>query len=298
MLRETALLEQISDAIASAAGELHADKRVEVTRVAVSDPRGVVWWWGGTPRRPRLVGNCAVWGRGSQPRRVPPSLLAASHVWRHTQPPCCPFSRPQENTATAWAEATKPPPSLGKFVEEFPSEEDGGPGRDASGGRKLFTLTFGDASDFVGGLGKLVGEPMANRPRLLGMREDHCSAADSTEDFEVSNYGTRTTSQIEWWFVVEPTAERLAALKREEWPVDTKLRSDPEMVDRCRQPRPLSSYAVERAAVNGRLRALHSELFEEEFIGARLCTPLPLPCRASSSNRRHAHSRGRSATHA
>ena len=35
--------------------------------------------------------------------------------------------------------------------------------------------------------------------------QEHGAAADSNVEFEVGNYGTRTTSQLEWWFVVEPT---------------------------------------------------------------------------------------------
>ena len=45
------------------------------------------------------------------------------------------------------------------------------------------------------------------------------------------------------------------------------------MRHRCRQPRPLTTFASERAEVNARLRELHTDLHDEEFIGARLCTP-------------------------
>ena len=65
--------------------------------------------------------------------------------------------------------------------------------------------------------------------------QEHGAAADSNVEFEVGNYGTRTTSQLEWWFVVEPTAARLRELGRSEWPADVKLRT-PENMHRCRKP--------------------------------------------------------------
>ena len=107
---------------------------------------------------------------------------------------------------------------------------------------------------------------------MLGMRQEHGAAADSHVAFEVGNYGTRTTTHLEWWFVVEPTAERLAALGRSAWPADVKLRDsdDPQMRRRCRAPQPLDAFDAPRAARNARLREMHTELRDEEFIGARL----------------------------
>ena len=58
---------------------------------------------------------------------------------------------------------------------------------------QLFTLTFGGPSDFVGGLQRLVGEPMGHR--MLGMREEHCNGPDSKTDFEASD---RSTSIAPW----------------------------------------------------------------------------------------------------
>ena len=162
-------------------------------------------------------------------------------------------------------------------------KEDGGKGRliwlevDALGvsplkavSPKLFTLTFGEPKDFVGGLVKLVGEPIGHR--MLGMKQEHGAAADSQVEFEVGNYGTRTTPQLEWWFVVDPSAARLEALGLSAWPTDVKLRKDPAMRHRCRAPLPLGSFDAQRAELNARLRELHTELTDEEFIGARLYT--------------------------
>ena len=85
----------------------------------------------------------------------------------------------------------------------------------------------------------------------------------------MSNYGTVTTPQLEWWFVVEPTSERLCALGRSDWPADTKLREDPEMRHRCRQPKPLTSYASQCAEINGRLREVRpfeGDDFEDAYL--------------------------------
>lgn len=50
------------------------------------------------------------------------------------------------------------------------------------------------------------------------MALEHTAEADSQTFFEASNYGTRTTSEIEWWFVVDPD-HGLERLGRQRWAV-------------------------------------------------------------------------------
>ena len=79
------------------------------------------------------------------------------------------------------SEAADHSQDMGKFVE-------------AQSGAS-FTLTYGGLEDFFGGLSSLVGK--ANQYPLHGLHFDHCMCADSKVEFEVSNYGTVTTSELE-----------------------------------------------------------------------------------------------------
>ena len=48
----------------------------------------------------------------------------------------------------------------------------------------------------------------------------------SVAQFDASNYGTNTTSEVEYWFVVNPV-EGLSKTARDVWPTEEKLRADP-----------------------------------------------------------------------
>ena len=81
-----------------------------------------------------------------------------------------------------------------------------------------------------------------------------CCCQDSKTELRAANYGTTTTSQIEWWFVDDP--ERgLKELGLDSWPVDEHLRSSPDELlrGRMRSPRPLSDFDEGHAAVNEQL---------------------------------------------
>ena len=254
MLRETAVLEQISAAISQGAHALHADG--ERRKGSNMGQLGTCSWLKLTPPPPSL-------GKFVEEREAgPPGVGEIGRVERGE------YSGQHvvviKEDGTRWqCELIKEDGSKGELVWlEMEVLVAVSP--------KLFTLTFGEPKDFVGGLVKLVGEPIGHR--MLGMKQEHGAAADSHVEFEVGNYGTRTTSQLEWWFVVEPTAARLDALGRSAWPSDVKLREDPTMRHRCRAPLPLGSFGAQRAALNERLRELHTEVTDEEFIGARLYT--------------------------
>ena len=191
MLRETAVLEQISAAISRGAHALHAD---------------------GERRKGSGLGQL---GSSSRVQQAPPPPSLGKFVEeREAGPPGVgevgrvergEYSGRQvivikEDGTRCQCELIKEDGSKGALVWlEMDALKAVSP--------KLFTLTFGEPKDFVGGLVKLVGEPMGHR--MLGMRQEHGAAADSHVEFEVGNYGTRTTTHLEWWFVVEPTAERV-----------------------------------------------------------------------------------------
>jgi len=97
------------------------------------------------------------------------------------------------------------------------------------------------------------------------MRREHCGSADSDSKFQNRNYGIGTTSRIEWWFVVDPSATQLAALELERWPSE-----DPALCSHPRSPRPLDSFQAEVKAINERLRAERcANVLREELIAAR-----------------------------
>eukprot|EP00966_Prymnesium_polylepis_P240756 5567575-Prymnesium_polylepis.1 len=60
-----------------------------------------------------------------------------------------------------------------------------------------FELSFGNLDVFFGGLPKMLGHP---KPTIdKGLEDDHCRSSDSGDKFIVDNYGTETTSAIEYW---------------------------------------------------------------------------------------------------
>ena len=258
MLRETAVLEQISAAISQGALALHGDG--ERRRRSSKVQMGSVSWVQLAPPPPSL-------GKFVEEREAgPPEVGEIGRIERGE------YSGQHviviKDDGTRWqCELIKDDGSKGAMIW-LEVDEKGSPLQAVS--PKLFTLTFGEPKDFVGGLVTLVGEPIGHR--MLGMKQEHGAAADSHVEFEVGNYGTRTTSQLEWWFVVEPTAARLDALGLSAWPTDVKLRENPAMRHRCRAPLPLGSFGAQRAELNEKLRELHTELLDEEFIGARLYT--------------------------
>ena len=153
------------------------------------------------------------------------------------------------------------PQLVGKFFDETPSDHTA----------TSFRLVFGDRKDFVAGLAGLVGKP---DPVSLsaGMKHDHVGQKDSKHEFTTGNYGVTTTSEIEYWFVVDPSAAKLAELNRQEWPIETKLVGDEATKKLCRKPRPMSGFDQARKKLMVHLKPLCVKLTDEMFIGARLYT--------------------------
>ena len=167
---------------------------------------------------------------------------------------------------------------LGKFFDEQPAEQGGAQG-DGSGGAaassrqqaasKGITLQFGDLKDFIMGVEQLVGPP---DPVSLaaGMRKDHCNATDARIEFTTSNYGVTSTSEVEYWFVTDPTPERLARLGRSAWPREALLVGEREHL--CRKPRPLSDFLDTQRQINLRLEPLQLRLTDDMLVSCRLYT--------------------------
>ena len=103
------------------------------------------------------------------------------------------------------------------------------------------------------------------------MLHEHCNAHDSATRFTTPNYGISTTSEIEWWFVVNPIAGR-RRLGFEHYPAETTGLAQSCARGRT-QLKPPSLFADEIGRVSSELRkGGHSPLQEEEFISARLYT--------------------------
>ena len=138
-----------------------------------------------------------------------------------------------------------------------------------------FTMAFASVSQFFEGLEEMVGVPDVKVNDA--MEHEHCSSQDSNEHFTSGNYGVRTTSAIEWFYVslnessppsdpVKLASGSTVSLGLQGvWPVE-----DPAM---CQHPRkPFSQEAADQIfeKINARLQGM--ELLREEFIGARLYT--------------------------
>lgn len=176
-------------------------------------------------------------------------------------------------------------------------------------------LNYGELDTFYGGLDNFLGPPNPNLSKTV--EGEHTAAEDSTNRFVVPNYHTHTTSQIEYWFVVEPTDERLATLGIESWPCEKRMpkptkkagvlapssaasadggaaaatnggaavgaadgaEGDPVADPRYRQPRQLSEFEDDQNDINQQLRDLNmAPLQEVEMVCARLYTG-PMYCK-------------------
>jgi len=110
------------------------------------------------------------------------------------------------------------------------------------------------------GLAGFLGECNTNFEAT--MHYEHCCCCDSHLNFYASNYGTTTTSETEWAFVVSPES-------RADFPKETMLKEGQQ----GRQKRTLSSYDSELERCNTRLRDRNCEaLMRAELIGVRLYT--------------------------
>ena len=150
-------------------------------------------------------------------------------------------------------------PAMGKFADSEPSA---GP---------RFVYAFGTLADFQRGLTGLVGPPGEGASVLEAIRTEHCSRADSRTRFTTGNYGITTTSEVEFWFVYDPSAPILATLGLDCWPAETRGGEHP------RQPQSLNEFEVERLALSARLAASATglALSMEAVLAARLCSGAP-----------------------
>ena len=173
-------------------------------------------------------------------------------------------------------------------------------------------LKFGELSTFYKGLDVFLGPPNPNLREA--MENEHCNASDSQIKFRVPNYHTLTTPRLEYWFVTDPSDEKLREVEGEEatfWPHEERLfgggkaeysdflkaqravesggpsaeafrndRADPTNPQRiARKALPPSHFEAELHERNGQLRDKGMEaLLEEELIGGRMYTG-PMYCK-------------------
>ena len=134
---------------------------------------------------------------------------------------------------------------------------------------KTVELAFGEVKQMMAGLEAMVGKMSAD-PRKK-MEDEHCDGKahpDVKRYFTTGNYGVKTTSEIEWWFVVEPDRKRLSKLKLDAWPTEDK-----ERCNHGRSALPLSAFSAARKEIDAELRTMGLDpLTDAELIGARLYT--------------------------
>ena len=134
-------------------------------------------------------------------------------------------------------------------------------------------LYFGDLSCFNAGLDATVGPPHPNLAEA--MQREHTKRSDCKVWFVAGNYGVRTQSRIEWWFVADPEGKEAEAVLREE---DLPPRTYPAETDNlsfCKRRYivPLRTFDAAMAEVNAALRPMEMPpMRQEELIGARLYT--------------------------
>ena len=144
------------------------------------------------------------------------------------------------------------------------------------------TLTYGALSTFFGGLDGLLGPP---NPNLSGaVLFEHCEAADSNFRFTAPNYGTETTSAIEYYFVVDPAAGITKLGLKEGYPEETKLKSQKDGLKYLRKVRAACPGSTDVAAAGERAR--REAAYHSGALARRLSHPSPLPPLASPTPHR------------
>lgn len=133
-----------------------------------------------------------------------------------------------------------------------------------------FSMAFGGIGAFYQGLEGLVGSPSHSID--VGMEAEHCDSVDSKSPFVVDNYGTETTSHIEFMFVKAPE-NGLQKLGLSVWPQEEKLKLNVKLRDLIRKPRPLSDFTLQLEAINEELKgASTAPVTLAEMIACRLYT--------------------------
>lgn len=137
-------------------------------------------------------------------------------------------------------------------------------------------LKYGTLDDFYAGLEAAVGLP--NTDLEDAIKREHAEREDSHELFETTNYGMRTSSEIEHYFVVDP--ERGRQVLREELkqaspdlPEGTYPKEPRIALRKRRVERTLNCFDAARSDINVRLKAAAQHpLSLAELISARLYT--------------------------
>eukprot|EP00966_Prymnesium_polylepis_P324387 7380439-Prymnesium_polylepis.1 len=112
-------------------------------------------------------------------------------------------------------------------------------------------LALSGSELFYGGLSGLVGKPQPNLAAAI--RHEHCSSLDSADFFVAKNYGTKTSSRVEYWFVFDPM-NGLEELSIKSWPTEA-LFEDHDMIGSARPPsRAMPRQAKPFAAFTDKLR--------------------------------------------
>ena len=121
-------------------------------------------------------------------------------------------------------------------------------------------LEYSDLSTFFGGLEAKVGAP---NPKIVdAMAAEHTDRDDSNVELVSSNHHVKTTSAIEWRFVVEPDHP-----PPEGWPAEAKPGA------RARAPMSIADMELRLTERNARLRKIKEPpLILAEGFGARLYT--------------------------
>ena len=100
---------------------------------------------------------------------------------------------------------------------------------------------------------------------------EHTTQKDSKSYFRVPNYRTVTRPDVEYWFVADPSDDRLDALDLEAWPKEQQL--SPEGAAKPREVQPLSIFDQEMDEINSQLRELSVDHLQRvELICSRLYT--------------------------
>ena len=145
-------------------------------------------------------------------------------------------------------------------------------------------LTFAnEPSVFFGGLDRLIGAPNVSVGLVEALELEHCTREDADTPFEARNYGTITTSRIEWFFVAR-AGEKASLAKHfddvgyDDWPQGTRGPKRSTM----------SLVTFKQSAIGKKLDALLSvegdqPMSEPEFLVVRAYTgPLFEKCAAWS----------------
>ena len=176
--------------------------------------------------------------------------------------------------------------------------------------KSAIQMSYGDLSIFHRGLEGAVGPPHTDLE--TGVEREHCKARDSQSAFTATNYGTLTTSEIEYNFVTEPFGEgrfeivhangQQYELDLEDdlsyWPCEAKLEGyplDSKEGRMRRNARTIESYTQEMQRRNDLLAEQKVPPLQTlEFVGARLYSG-PLYCKYNAVLRGHPNYASRTA---